>query len=114
MRPYKMNDDNYITELSQNDMDTVLNWISENIYLRKTPLYGCSSYGLKHIMTKATGIYVTNNQFKDAMLRCGFMPVDSAELNWHFCISKRSPCFKERYKRKPYCNEIFPQFSGNN
>lgn len=73
MRPYKMNDDNYITELSQNDMDTVLNWISENIYLRKTPLYGCSSYGLKHIMTKATGIYVTNNQFKDAMLRCGFM-----------------------------------------
>ncbi|MDD4003538.1 MAG: hypothetical protein PHE12_05000 [Clostridia bacterium] len=113
MKPYTENDDNYITDLSVSDMETVLNWIKENIYPRKTPLYGCSSYSLKHIMTKATGIYVTNNQFKDAMLRCNFIPINGKELNWHYGISKKSPCFKNHYVRKPYCNEIMPNVNGN-
>ena len=113
MKPYTKNYDNYITDLSTRDINKVLNWIRENIFLRKTTLNGCSSYSLKHIMTKATGIYVTNNQFKDAMLRCEFTPTNSKELNWHYGISKKSPCFNKYFTRKPYCNEIMPKVTGN-
>lgn len=71
----------------------VLNWIRQNILPRKTPLLSNSSYGLKHMLERDTDIYMTNNQFKDAMLACGFLPVNERELNWHYCISRRSPAF---------------------
>ena len=60
---------------------------------RKTPLLSNSSYGLKHMLERDTDIYMTNNQFKDAMLACSFLPVNERELNWHYCISRRSPAF---------------------
>jgi len=44
-------------------------------------------------MEEQTGIYVTNNQMKDAMLMEGFRPVKENELNWVFCISEKSPVF---------------------
>ena len=47
----------------------------------------------KHMLERDTDIYMTNNQFKDAMLACGFLPVNERELNWHYCISRRSPAF---------------------
>ena len=45
-----------------------------------------SSYTLKHRLEQATGIYMTNNQFKDAMLLCGYRPVDSRRMNWIYRI----------------------------
>lgn len=102
-----------IIGLSTGDSKIVLDWIEENIYPRKTELTGVSSYGLKHIMTRETGIYVTNNQFKDAMLKRGYTPTNPDDKNWRYCISKRSPCFKKNCERKPYCNEIMPKFDGN-
>ena len=108
MKVYTKNDDNHIKDLSEKDKVTVLIWIKGNILKRKTPLFGSSSYGLKHVMTRATGIYVTNNQFKEAMLLCGFKPVDDRLVNWNFCISKKSPVYHKHYQRKPYCNEIIP------
>ena len=59
-------------------------------------MYRHTSYGLKHYLEHDTGIYVTNNAFKDAMLICGFEPADPHELNWHYCISEKSPVFKLR------------------
>ena len=42
-----------------------------------------SSYSLKHkVENWATGgLYITNNQFKDAMMIKGYMPVDENEIN---------------------------------
>ena len=91
--PYTHGDTELLTDLPKEDQEKVLVWITQNLYPRKTPLSGYSSYGMKHPMTSTTGIYVTNNQFKHAMMLCGFIPVDERELNWHFCISKRSPFF---------------------
>lgn len=91
--PYTDRDTELLTDLPKEDQDKVLAWITQNLYPRKTPLYGNSSYGLKHAMTSATKVYVTNNQFKHAMMLCGFYPVDERELNWHYGISKRSPLF---------------------
>lgn len=96
-RPYSNEngyiDDALITNRPQNEYDIVCNWIYDNIFPRKTPLYSKTSYGLKHLLQHDTGIYLTNNEFKDAMLLCGYKPVNPNELNWCYCISKRSPCF---------------------
>lgn len=80
-------------ELPCEEQKIILRWIRENIRPRKTPLPGWSSYSLKHMLERDTGLYTTNDQFKDAMLRCGYKPVNPDELNWHFCVSKRSPAF---------------------
>lgn len=76
-----------LSDLPWNDRGEVLNWICKNIRPRKSANYGRSSYGLKHILQNDTGIYVTNNQFKDAMLILGYYPIDENELNWQYKIS---------------------------
>lgn len=88
-------------KLSPDEKKKIIEWISENIKPRKTINKWNSSYGLKHIFEddKASGgFYMTNGQFKGAMLKCGFKPVDERELNWMYCISQKSPAFKKRYK----------------
>ena len=89
-------DDELIENETVEIQEKVFAWIKENIYPRKTPLEIPNSYGLKHILKRDTDIYLTNNAFKDAMLQCGFEPVDYEKLNWSFRISKRSPALKRR------------------
>lgn len=95
-RAYTRGDNEYFTDLSDEEQKIVCTWIQEELCPRKTPLMGRTSYGLKHVLQGQTGIYLTNNQFKDAMLLCGYQPVDSCHLNWNYCLSKRSPAFKRR------------------
>ena len=83
----------HFNELEREEQEKALKWIKANIEPRQTPLEGHTSYGMKHVLEHRTNIYMTNNQFKEAMLRCGFYPVKVDELNWHFCISKVSPIF---------------------
>ena len=96
-RPYSNEngyvDDGLITSHSQEEIDTVTNWIAENISVRKTPLDGHTSYGIKHLLERDVHIYLTNNEFKDAMLQAGYKPVDPNELNWRYRISKKSKAF---------------------
>lgn len=84
-----------LSGLTEEEYTSVLQWIAENIKPVKTLLPSRTSYGIKHILQGDSGIYVTNNQFKDAMLISGYFPVDETELNWRYCISKRSPAFKK-------------------
>ena len=84
-----------ITDRPQEVQGAVFAWIHENIKPRKTPLLTRTSYGIKHIMHADNGIYLTNNEFKDAMMICGYKPVNERALNWNYCISKRSPAFKK-------------------
>ncbi len=92
-RAWTKGDEDLVTDLPEKECNAVLDWIRNNISPRKTPLLTRTSYGIKHIMQYHIGIYVTNNQFKDAMLMCGFYPVDASKLNWSYCISKKSPAF---------------------
>ena len=91
--PWTKGDEALLTELSKEEQTQVLDWIEENIVPRKTAYEGVSSYGLKHIFTHDTGIYLTNNQFKHAMFIAGYEPVRPYMLNWHYCISKKSKAF---------------------
>ena len=45
-------------------------WLRENITPIKTP--GVNSYGMKHVMERATGRYVTNGEFIAAALIAGY------------------------------------------
>lgn len=58
-----------------------------------------TSYGLKHVFERKYretlsgnlgGSYVTNGQFKGAMLEAGFDVKDKSRLNWHFNASQKS------------------------
>lgn len=71
-------------------------WISDNIFPRNTPNLNYNSYSLKHMFEHDKGgFYITNGQFKGAMIDCGFFPINEEEKNWRFCISQKSPVFKK-------------------
>ena len=58
-------------------------WIARE--LRPSPTLGPKcSYGLKHVYQRLTGCYLTNGEFKGAMLVAGYWPIDRTELSWQF------------------------------
>ena len=87
-------DDELITDLPKEETNKCLDWIKANLLPRKTPYNHATSYGLKHKLEHAIHIYLTNNQFKDAMMMCGFEPVNPNELNWRYCLSAKSPALR--------------------
>ena len=99
-RPYTIEngaiDASLITDHPEQEIKRVCDWIEKNIRPRKTPLLEKTGYQIKHILAKDTGIYLTNNEFKDAMLMCGYSPVNPDDTNWKYCISKRSPAFSRK------------------
>lgn len=86
-------DKEHFCELTAEERDKVLTWLYYNVLPAKTPLYGYTSYGMKHLLEDRTRIYMTNNQFKEAMLYSGFLPANPDVLNWNFYIRKSSPIF---------------------
>lgn len=56
-----------------------------------------TSYGLKHYFEKYLERgYITNGQFKGAMLKAGFKAKDQEQQNWAFNISEKSPILRNR------------------
>jgi len=86
-------DDEHFKDMSEPEQIIVRKWLSYNLLPAQSVLSGHTSYGMKHILESRTGIYMTNNQFKEAMMECGFFPVVVDELNWRFRIKKSSPMF---------------------
>lgn len=74
-------------------INSIICWINAFLQKTKTPNKSCSSYGLKHLCEQCFNSYVSNEDMKKAMVKAGFLPVNPYELNWYFCISKRSPIF---------------------
>ncbi|PLS87017.1 MAG: hypothetical protein CYG60_04175 [Actinobacteria bacterium] len=71
--------------LSREEQAALQAWIGANMRPAKTPDPYRTSYGLKHRFEEsAGGCYVTNGQFKGAMLKAGYEPVEPTELNWRF------------------------------
>jgi hypothetical protein len=66
----------------------LLDWI-KHTYRPALRVNARSSYGLKHDFSTATGIYVTNGQFKGAMQAAGYAPIDATERNWRFLIAQQ-------------------------
>ena len=83
-----------LTDEPQEIQEAVLAWIKKQIKPGKKPLISYSSYGIKHILQGDTGIYLSNNAMKDAMLMAGFEPVDPSEVIWHYTLSMDCPAIK--------------------
>ena len=84
----------HFCNLTKEEQEMVLTWIRYNVLPAKKPLYGHTSYGMKHTLDIRTNIYLTNSQFKEAMLLCGFYPVETDIDNWNFYVKKSSPIFQ--------------------
>lgn len=50
-----------------------------------------TSYGIKHILQHDTGIYLTDGEFKGAMLAAGYAPINPDEDEWRFRVQVRIP-----------------------
>jgi len=72
--------------LTEPEQTALLYWI-EHAISRAKKADDRSSYGLKHDFERE-GFYITNGQFKGAMLQAGYSPKDANELNWTFPIRK--------------------------
>ena len=75
---------NYIRENREKIITSLRN--RKNIRTGKKILQGHTSYGMKHLLEHDTGVYLTNNEFKDAMLLAGYRPVNPNSLNWKYRI----------------------------
>lgn len=78
-----------ITDADKQTQEAVAEWIAVNISPRKTENKRYTSYRLKHLFEDASGIYLTNNAFKDAMLLAGYDPVNPNVLNRTYKINVR-------------------------
>jgi hypothetical protein len=77
------------------DSGKVCEWIDKNTVKIKSFNNKHTSYDLKHIFEKSeNGFYISNDMFKQTMLRCGFKVKDILATNWIFNISEKSKCFK--------------------
>ena len=89
-RAYTDKDTKLFTDLPKDIQYALTKWIYHNIASRKTVNLKYTSYDLKGLAEAAIGFYITNNEFKDAMLHCGFNPVNPNSLNWHYKINVKS------------------------
>jgi hypothetical protein len=64
--------------------ELVLQWISWTMCPAVTIWRDATSYGLKHAAEDDLGFYISNGQFKGAMLEAGYEPVDTLDRNWLF------------------------------
>ena len=96
--PQTKGDTNVLADLAESDQMLILDFIKANIRPRKTLNWSHTSYDIKHLITRLTGIYITDNQMKDAMLMCGFEPADEHWHNWIFYISEKSPLWRVAYE----------------
>lgn len=76
------NSPDHFDSLTDEQKAQLRKWIIDKMTLR---IKDRTSYGLKHLFeASAGGFYVTNGQFKGAMLAAGYEPIDATELNWRF------------------------------
>ena len=88
-------DNTHLSDLPAEEQKRLVTWVAYNFYPAKSFLHFPTSYRFKHTYERRAHIYVTNNQFKEAMLMNGFYPKDASELNWTFRIKKSSPAMQE-------------------
>lgn len=74
-------------ELSKAERKNLLAFIEASYRIRYNTNTKHTSYGLKHHYERwILGDYVTNEQFKGAMLISGYKVRDTSELNWNFNV----------------------------
>ena len=112
-RPYSISREGYedtglVSDFRYEEARKIDDWIRNNIRKSRS-VYPTTSYGLKHLLEADTGIYMTNNAFKDAMLLSGYEPIDANKMNWQFRISMPR---NEVYNTSPFFMWVKERYSG--
>jgi hypothetical protein len=69
--------------------DALAAWIATTMHaIKAANLYQTSSTLKAVFKRSAGGFYITNGQFKGAMLAAGYQPIDAKTLNWTFHIRR--------------------------
>lgn len=93
-----VNDPNDFDNLSDEQKEILVKWIPHNLGRADRVYKKASSYYLKELFEKSPqGFYISNGQFKGAMLAAEYRVFDKKALNWHFGISK---LFLERLEKR--------------
>jgi hypothetical protein len=66
--------------------ELLLRWIDLVLYPAATVWRDATSYGLKHAAEDDLGFYISNGEFKGAMLEAGYESADAWEQNWMFRV----------------------------
>ncbi len=77
-------------------------WIKHAIQPAKKVDNNNSSYGLQHDYQRETKLYVSNAQFKGAMLIAGYQPTELNDQHWHFKIG---PTYDEKHFSRDIINQ---------
>lgn len=72
-----------------------IRWIDHNLKKRKTANKHRTVYGVKHVLQAQTGIYLTESQFAEALLRCDYRLIRSSHCKYvmYINVSDKSPAF---------------------
>ena len=104
--PWTQFDTELFSDLAADEQAKVREWIRVNITTPgKKRSIKYNSYGLKHILERDIGVYMTNNQFKDIMLEFGYYPINEKVLNWMYRLGRDSEFLKiekEFYRRQSH------------
>lgn len=91
------NDTESIFDFSDTVVEGIVTWIQKAFTPIKTVNKRHSSYSLKHILQDNIGLYMTENQFKMAMILAGFEPSNYNDLSHTYRISQHSIAFSLRH-----------------
>ena len=84
--------------LSDEEKNALSNWIDWAFDFDENGVYPESSYSLKHVYEGFTKNYITNGQFKGAMIHYGYDPINPREQNCHYRI-KIFPEILDEFKK---------------
>lgn len=84
-----VNDPNDFENLSDEEKEILVKWIPHNLGRADRIYKKRSSFELKKLFEiSPQGFYITNGQFKGAILAAEYRVADKKAKNWHFNISK--------------------------
>lgn len=76
--------------LPEEEKASVREWIARELRPSHSMGPKCS-YTLKRVYQRLTDRYLTNGEFKGAMLDAGYPPIDRTEPSWHFAYEFSDP-----------------------
>lgn len=78
-------------ELKPLEQILLISWIFNTLVPSKSINNNVDSYWIKHKFSDSLlGFYISNGQFKGAMILAGYRSIDMGQQNWHFNIKQAS------------------------
>lgn len=76
----EINQPDLFDSLFVEEQAALLKWIEQNVRGQERRMLKYDSYSLKHFYPR----YIENGVMKGALIRCGYIPVDTSRINWKF------------------------------